>query len=392
MRNIIYISSEFNPKNGANKSASDVLFSLLENKFKVHVFSFNPKSNLDSSLFSKKYENLKWTKVKRKKPFTKGGFKQTLKWIYRKVEDFFASDISLKDLESDLIIVNSIGGHDIIKDHLENLDIPAVNIFRGSPDSFGIPGVNLSVQDVIRELSSYNALIFVSKLVEEKWREFPEIRSKKTYFVPNCIEEEKVASLSSSNEYYREKFFDKVDFNIVYIASIQFRKGHDILIKAFPEIVSKIPNVKLHLIGKHVRPFSEEIIEMVRDLDFEDYIVLHGEKDNALEYLSASDLLVFPSRAEAMPRVLLEAMAMGTPIISSDVDGNPELVEHDYNGYLFNYENPKAMVDQIFDLFSNPEKREFFAKNGRSKYQDSFSRNSHIKNYRDVIDTLLTDS
>ena len=58
------------------------------------------------------------------------------------------------------------------------------------------------------------------------------------------------------------------------------------------------------------------------------YFTFHGSKENAIEYLCASDAMILPSRSEAFPRVTLESMAVGTPVVISDVDGNTEQIFH----------------------------------------------------------------
>ncbi len=79
-----------------------------------------------------------------------------------------------------------------------------------------------------------------------------------------------------------------------------------------------------------------------------DKIVIHWHsRPGIMDLLHAADVLAFPSRAEAMPRTILEAMVMKKPIVASDVDGIPELIEDGKTGLLFASGDSQGLLEGL---------------------------------------------
>ena len=112
------------------------------------------------------------------------------------------------------------------------------------------------------------------------------------------------------------------------------------------------------------------------------------EKRNALEYLYVCDLLLFPSRAEAMPRVILESMALHIPIVSTDVDGIKEMIEHEKSGLLLSLNETHLIPEYVLQLYNDDIIKNELAKNAHKVYWDKFSRKKHIEHYSDFISDL----
>ena len=115
MGKIIYISNKFNFRTGANKSASDVLFSLIKSGHQIIVLTTSSKKNLDPYLFSNNLvEKVIWKRVGRVNNFPGfSGVKQLLKWAYFLVYNGLISKTRLITNKSDLLIANSIDGHNL---------------------------------------------------------------------------------------------------------------------------------------------------------------------------------------------------------------------------------------------------------------------------------------
>ena len=82
--------------------------------------------------------------------------------------------------------------------------------------------------------------------------------------------------------------------------------------------------------------------------------------------IGAADVLVLPSLAEGRGLVIVQAMAMGRPVISSDIPGPAELVRHGENGFLFPARDDEALASCIAQLITNPELRERMGRRGRA--------------------------
>uniref|UniRef100_UPI004055F9B6 glycosyltransferase family 4 protein n=1 Tax=Candidatus Electrothrix sp. TaxID=2170559 RepID=UPI004055F9B6 len=103
-------------------------------------------------------------------------------------------------------------------------------------------------------------------------------------------------------------------------------------------------------------------------------VTVLGHVENMQELMSKVDLMVLPSWREGTPRGLLEAAAMGLPIITTDAPGCREVVEHEKNGFLVPIHNASALAENIAYLLDHPEKCVQFGRAGRKKVQKEFAQ------------------
>jgi glycosyltransferase involved in cell wall biosynthesis len=136
--------------------------------------------------------------------------------------------------------------------------------------------------------------------------------------------------------------------NFITLASVEPRKGQDILIeaiKALPEQIRDAASFKI--VGRPLeKPFFEQVNSSAAGLG---HVEFTGERTHAasLELLAGSDSLICPSRDETMPITILEAMSLGKVIITSDVGGIAEWARDEMNGLLVERENPQALARAI---------------------------------------------
>ena len=133
--------------------------------------------------------------------------------------------------------------------------------------------------------------------------------------------------------------------NIVFllIARMLLDKGVSEFVKAATAVNSKMPNTQFQLLGPlGVQNRTAITISQMNKWEKNDVIEYLGETDNVLRYIEKATCIVLPSYREGTSRVLLEAAAMGRPIITTDVPGCREIVEHGKNGFLC---KPKDKLD-----------------------------------------------
>jgi glycosyltransferase involved in cell wall biosynthesis len=85
-------------------------------------------------------------------------------------------------------------------------------------------------------------------------------------------------------------------------------------------------------------------------------VLLLGERRDMPELFAASDLVVLPSLSEALPTVLMEAAAMGKPVVATQVGGTPEIVRHELTGLLVSPADPAALAQAVSALLLDPER------------------------------------
>lgn len=151
----------------------------------------------------------------------------------------------------------------------------------------------------------------------------------------------------SSNKTIKD--YETID--ITYIGTLGKHKGVHTLITAFKDIDNE--NIKLHIIGKGYD--EEEFKQLAMD---DDRIIFHGFVDNKdiLKFYEQTNVLVIPSICyDNSPLVIYESFSTGTPVIGSDIGGIPELVMEDYNGFLFESNNPESLKKKLVKVIKNKE-------------------------------------
>jgi glycosyltransferase involved in cell wall biosynthesis len=139
---------------------------------------------------------------------------------------------------------------------------------------------------------------------------------------------------------------------IVTVANLRAEKGHDVLLEAAAEIVRQGHQVEFVIIGDGPqRPHIEAGIER---LDLGRVVRLRGQVDDVAGALSSADLFVLPSRSEAFPNAVLEAMASGLPVVATAVGGLLELIETGHNGMLVPVGDSLSLARTIAALIEDP--------------------------------------
>ena len=134
------------------------------------------------------------------------------------------------------------------------------------------------------------------------------------------------------------------NFNIVCIGSPRPQKGMQYMLDAMKEL-SDIENIRLILIGDNFdcEPYSTNI----KATGMADKIIQTGFRSDVPQIAKACDVLVLPSEREGLPRVVLESLAVGTPVITSANEGAMEIIEDKINGYVVPIGSGKAIADRL---------------------------------------------
>lgn len=141
------------------------------------------------------------------------------------------------------------------------------------------------------------------------------------------------------------------------------RKGSDLVLAAFDQVKAIIPEARLVIIGIKLASASDGVESLGQ-------VVSQAEMRQI--YLN-SDLVVAPSRCDPFPALVLEAMNFGTPCIVSNVDGLPEMVDHDVNGIVVNQPTPDLLAEQITSLLSDVTTLTKMSQRAREKVKTQFT-------------------
>jgi glycosyltransferase involved in cell wall biosynthesis len=117
--------------------------------------------------------------------------------------------------------------------------------------------------------------------------------------------------------------------------------------------------------------------------------VLAGHRDDVMAVLDAADVFLHPTRADVFPTVLLEALAAGTPIVASRVEGVPEIVDDNDTGLLVAPPlTPAAFAEPIRRLFRDPDLARAIADRGRKRFEQEFTADRWAGRLRALYDEV----
>ena len=140
---------------------------------------------------------------------------------------------------------------------------------------------------------------------------------------------------------------------LVTAARLERQKGLDLLLEAMPAVVRQFPEVKLYILGDG--PLRKELQEQAGRLNLAGVRFL-GFQENPWKYCKNADVFILPSRYEGLPNALLEAMALGVPIVASDsVGGVREIQRSGKRMILVPPEDPSALAEGIISTLKQPK-------------------------------------
>jgi glycosyltransferase involved in cell wall biosynthesis len=166
-------------------------------------------------------------------------------------------------------------------------------------------------------------------------------------------------------------------------------KGHDELLDAAPEVVRRHPNVRFLLIGDGI--LQDHLKERARKLGILDNFIFAGliPRERIPEMIAAMDVVVHTSLREGLARVLPQALAMGKPCVSFDIDGAPEVVIPDQTGYLVKPNDSVGLADALSRLANDEELRKRMGEAGQRRVDPAFRAETMVRQIADVYESLM---
>ncbi len=128
-------------------------------------------------------------------------------------------------------------------------------------------------------------------------------------------------------------------------------KGHDALLRAMPGVLAKEPSARLLIVGDG--PERKSLEERAQGLGLNGYVFFAGQVTDVYAAIKAMDLCAMPSLSEGLPYALLEAMAMGKPVVASAVGGLAETLVHCENGVLVRPNDAQALTKALISVMTD---------------------------------------
>jgi glycosyltransferase involved in cell wall biosynthesis len=179
------------------------------------------------------------------------------------------------------------------------------------------------------------------------------------------------------------------DVVIGAVGRLEPQKRFDLLIDVVASLLPRLPNLKLMIGGEgSLRPALEE---QIRRLKMDDRVRLAGQVD-VIPFHHALDLFVQSSDYEGTPNVVLEAMAMETPVVATDVGGTSELAQHDVHALIVRPSQPDDLRNAITAALSDPVSLEARARAARARVETDLAFSRRIERLHRVYNQLLAEN
>jgi glycosyltransferase involved in cell wall biosynthesis len=155
------------------------------------------------------------------------------------------------------------------------------------------------------------------------------------------------------------------------VSVLRRQKGVDVFLRAAPLVLERRPDARLAVVGNG--DLRAELEALARSLGLDARVRFVDFEPPAARALASLDVFVLPSRWEAFPISVLEAMACGVPQVATDVGGTAEAVADGQTGLLCPPEDPLALADRIVSVLGDRERQETMAAASRRRHADQFT-------------------
>jgi N-acetylgalactosamine-N,N'-diacetylbacillosaminyl-diphospho-undecaprenol 4-alpha-N-acetylgalactosaminyltransferase len=227
-----------------------------------------------------------------------------------------------------------------------------------------------------------HSIIAISNGVKMDLRNNFSIDEKKIFVIYNPIDIDEIKSKrieEIENQWLKNNIF----LTIITVGRLEKPKNQELLITAFKMVAEKIPNSRLIIIGEG--NLRNELKILVSRFRIDDKVEFTGYRQNPFAYMARADLFTLSSDTEGFGNVIIEAMACGCPVISTDCPSGPgEIITSGENGILTEPANMEDLSKAMIKLLQNNTIREKMIKNAYKRAED-FSLNKILKQYYQQI-------
>ena len=170
-----------------------------------------------------------------------------------------------------------------------------------------------------------------------------------------------------------EVIFDKkaqdkntYDYDMIYVGRLTFQKDPQRLMRLCARLKERKPDLKVAIVG--TGELEEELKQLCQELDITENVNFLGFQSNPIKMVHDAKAMILTSRWEGTPMCALEAMALGTPVVSTPSDGMKDLIDDGINGYLT--DDNAVMAEKLLAIMQDPAHRNMLGENARKKFNE----------------------
>lgn len=213
-------------------------------------------------------------------------------------------------------------------------------------------------------------------------------RASEATVVPNAVRATFFAEARSSDKARAELDLPSNSPIIGVPGTLRPMKGHPFFFGAVAPLLRQRNEVCVAVTGEGATDYTLQLKEQVRTLGIENQVRFLGWVEDMPAFYRACDLVCIPSRAEPFGRTAIEAFAVGTPVVATEVGGLQDIVTDEETGRLVPFGDEEALADSLQGLLNDPEMCRTMAANARHVAEEKY----HERVYKDRIATLVTET
>lgn len=229
-------------------------------------------------------------------------------------------------------------------------------------------------------------IIFNSRHVVDYAKKEEGILDEQVVVIPNGVADLRSRALQHRETSRRELGLGSETIVLGSVGRLQPQKNQTLLLRACAQLPVTNPVWKLLIVGDG--PDKAKLQSTASELGLRERVLWLGARDDVERLLAAMDLFVHTADYEGMPNALMEAMAMGLPVIASQVDGARELIHDGLDGYLVPPGNTAMFSDRIRTVMNDPNLARRLGENAHAKMLAAFGLPQMVHAYHTLLQSL----
>jgi len=173
------------------------------------------------------------------------------------------------------------------------------------------------------------------------------------------------------------------------VANLFPRKGLEYLVEAVGQLKKLFPHVFLVIVGAGDLQYERQLRTQVEHLNLTENVLFAGFQEHPELFIAQFDVFVLPSVLEGFGIVLLEAMALGKPIVASHIGGIPEIVQHEKSGLLVKPADAEDLCRALFILLKDPAKQAIMGAEAKKRVEQRFSLQGMLEGLYELYSKVL---
>jgi glycosyltransferase involved in cell wall biosynthesis len=241
---------------------------------------------------------------------------------------------------------------------------------------------------------SAHAILFQNPDDLKSWSKIPAVPKSRAILVGNGIDfsalQNKVAP--GARKKIRDEFgISDETFVIVNVARFEPQKGHFLLLQSLKHLIPQVNRkIVVLLVGMGVD--QDKVEAEVNRLGLQDVVNFTGFRQDVPDILAASDVSVMASHYEGIPRALMESMALGLPVVATDVPGTRSLIKSEQTGILVESGDILGMSNALSKILTDPELARQLGERGKKHVQTRFDEYAVADRVEEIYNHILNQN